>query len=478
MTTPSSLAPPSTLDPDSQAARRERRARWWFVVSVLVFAPIVLLVAGVAAVVIWFQVARSAAFAEVQKEVARIQAAGEPITTEDLYAYHRPAAGTKDITPLWLAALQSFDEAQFGKDAGTLPIVGSGQQTTLAADDPSGQLAQAEQFLAKYDATVAATLAAARESGECRFPVQFEQGVAMLLPKVQKMRGVARLLSLRTQVAMARGDAPAAIESVEATFAASRAMENQLTLVEHLVSLAIAGVAIQNVESLLNEMDLTDEQLVQLQAAVERADLRGGLTTGMLGERGMGYHAFHHMEQMTSRNNAGAMAPPGEGHLSRPVDCKFYLETVRQLVEASREPMPQALRQAQQAELNVKAVIGVGNPLTKMNYMLTAMMMPAGTAAFAANARGQAQFQLLRCAIATRRYQQKHATDPPALAQLVPEFLPSVPLDPFDGQPLRMKTSPAEIVLYSIGKDGKDDGGNDPKDSGEPDLVVRLQAKP
>ena len=45
------------------------------------------------------------------------------------------------------------------------------------------------------------------------------------------------------------------------------------------------------------------------------------------------------------------------------------------------------------------------------------------------------------------------------LAKLVPDFLPAVPRDLIDGQPLRFKTLARGYVVYSIGADGMDEGG-------------------
>ena len=41
----------------------------------------------------------------------------------------------------------------------------------------------------------------------------------------------------------------------------------------------------------------------------------------------------------------------------------------------------------------------------------------------------------------------------------MPEFIPAVPQDQFDGKPLRMKKTDGGAVLYSIGPDMTDDGG-------------------
>jgi hypothetical protein len=54
--------------------------------------------------------------------------------------------------------------------------------------------------------------------------------------------------------------------------------------------------------------------------------------------------------------------------------------------------------------------------------------------------------------------------------------LPAAPLDPFDGLPLRFKAAGDELVVYSVGKDGVDQGGQETSPS-EPDIVVRVLAK-
>jgi hypothetical protein len=70
-------------------------------------------------------------------------------------------------------------------------------------------------------------------------------------------------------------------------------------------------------------------------------------------------------------------------------------------------------------------------------------------------------------AIALKRYQLKHGSYPPELSSLVPEFVPKVPLDPVDGQPLRYRrNADGTFLLYSVGENGKDDGGNPASEQG------------
>jgi hypothetical protein len=72
-------------------------------------------------------------------------------------------------------------------------------------------------------------------------------------------------------------------------------------------------------------------------------------------------------------------------------------------------------------------------------------------------------------ALAVRLYRADHGGEwPRTLGELVPTYLPSVPADPFDprGGPLRYRPSAAAPgggpVVYSVGRDGTDHGGQRP----------------
>ncbi len=84
--------------------------------------------------------------------------------------------------------------------------------------------------------------------------------------------------------------------------------------------------------------------------------------------------------------------------------------------------------------------------------------------------------RLTQTAIALARYRLANSKRlPSTLAELVPRFLSSVPLDPFDGEPLRY--NPEKQLLWSISKDLVDDHGGFSKRKSMQPPGVRFEGK-
>ncbi len=67
--------------------------------------------------------------------------------------------------------------------------------------------------------------------------------------------------------------------------------------------------------------------------------------------------------------------------------------------------------------------------------------------------------RLLSVEIALRCYESEQGRVPAGLEQLVPQYLPRVPLDPFNGRPVIYRPQGTNWLVYSVGEDGVDDGG-------------------
>jgi hypothetical protein len=108
--------------------------------------------------------------------------------------------------------------------------------------------------------------------------------------------------------------------------------------------------------------------------------------------------------------------------------------------------------------------------------MVTNLILPAFARCALTMTEADAAHQLARLALAATAFKNKTGHYPARLEDLVPAHLNQVPTDPFDGKPLRMKRIADGLVLYSVGPDMKDDGGQAYKATeGTGDIVFMLR---
>src|SRR5262249_33615509 len=92
-------------------------------------------------------------------------------------------------------------------------------------------------------------------------------------------------------------------------------------------------------------------------------------------------------------------------------------------------------------------------------YVLATLSTPALVKVADSFHRSQADLRCAIVALAVERYRREHGRWPDKLDQLVPKLLSKVPVDPYDQKPLRYRRLHDGVVIYSVGADGKDDGG-------------------
>jgi hypothetical protein len=93
--------------------------------------------------------------------------------------------------------------------------------------------------------------------------------------------------------------------------------------------------------------------------------------------------------------------------------------------------------------------------------MVCRELIPALSTAASKIDRVEVLLLLARVAFALERHRLATGRWPANLADLVPGQLASIPIDPMDGQPLRYKPGTnGTCLLYSVGPDGRDDGGS------------------
>ena len=89
--------------------------------------------------------------------------------------------------------------------------------------------------------------------------------------------------------------------------------------------------------------------------------------------------------------------------------------------------------------------------------------------------QNQVRNRAAHAALAIERYRLEHDDQlPPTLDVLVPGFLDRVPQDIYAAAPLRFRKLDRSYVLYSVGRDLKDDGGPFSTSDNAPDITFRV----
>ncbi|ADE53709.1 hypothetical protein Caka_0685 [Coraliomargarita akajimensis DSM 45221] len=141
--------------------------------------------------------------------------------------------------------------------------------------------------------------------------------------------------------------------------------------------------------------------------------------------------------------------------------------TINHFYRAYSEIIDQADLPAKQRKLdyNQELLADLGGP--KRDHLLTrnpfgrillAILFPTVEAVVAKTDQFRAEFAALQLAIALNAYYTESGELPDTLAQLVPEFITALPVDPYDGEPMRY--SKEQKIIYSVGVDFIDQGGS------------------
>lgn len=311
--------------------------------------------------------------------------------------------------------------------------------------------------------------------------------VSVLLPQVQVMRNAARLLTVDTRWALDQSDAERATRNIEAMLGMSSQVTEGKFLVCSLVGYAITAIAMDVIDECLHsEATFSDSQLQRMQAAVAKAKV--DLVLDLAAERAV----FMDIVQKTYTDNGrgdGRMTPVGlelwEQFLSMSgqADKKssewsvesvtrralaptslLVLATRKQLTEKAEEIFAEmeSLMKAETGEVaNAREAQRVEGGIEDLSVAYTPikLLFPAYSQVRQSMVRAQLFSDSVQAALAVMRYQRQHGRWPESLDELVGNFLEGVPTDPFDGQPLRYRLREEGFVIYSVGVDGVDDGG-------------------
>jgi hypothetical protein len=99
-----------------------------------------------------------------------------------------------------------------------------------------------------------------------------------------------------------------------------------------------------------------------------------------------------------------------------------------------------------------------------VGYIIAKLTVPSFTRIIVQYCRRSAELRATAVVLALRQYQQAEQHLPQTLQDLVPKYLSEIPVDPFDGKPLRYRVSTdGRWIVYSVGPNQLDENGEQPK---------------
>jgi hypothetical protein len=275
-----------------------------------------------------------------------------------------------------------------------------------------------------------------------------------------------------------RGNLDGASSNLHALLGAARLHEEQWILVDQMIRVAITRLATSSTWEALQAPGWTDAQLARLQADWQSVRLLEQFEKTFQVERAAVLFHFDDARKngpkssgsTTGFSSTNFLADSFNDFVYGPVwriawshqDELFYLEGMELTLEGIRAGTTSHAWTAMQPKVKA-AQIKLKNLswYNRFRYSLTQVAVPNWEKAVVTLIRTETMKQMVITAIALKRFQLQHGKAPPNLPALVPEFLPAVPLDYMDGQPLRYRLKDdGTWTLYSVGEDGQDDGGD------------------
>lgn len=232
-----------------------------------------------------------------------------------------------------------------------------------------------------------------------------------------------------------QGDPNGAVASIEDGFRLGDSLRRQTVLLTYVVRIACHAVALTGLEKTLSMTSLTEQQLAELNDVLTEVAATANLTEALVGER-------CYLIEMCQNSIMMRMA------------LNDTLKYTDEWLDAARLPNNYRLARFSQIE---QSVIHRSTLLHSGSKALA----PAMTRVAGLDLRFHAHVQLARAALAIERYRLVNGKLPEQLEALTPQFLKQVPIDPFDGQPIRYKRLERGYLLHSVDIDGQDNGGRD-----------------
>lgn len=330
------------------------------------------------------------------------------------------------------------------------------------------------------------------------FALDYKKGAYLAFPHLLPLKVAAQVLSAATVSDLHNGDTGAAATNICTLLALVRGNHDEPLVISHLVHIAMVAIAESPTWELLQASNVTDTQLALLQTNWEQMEFLNATEKACAAERAFLKNSVEKARADGAEFDRMMGSFGGSSSIPGSFSWSWGLEELGNSLKYSTGKVlwrtswsyteERHLMQADQIVLETLRAMETNSQFLKPQYdamqsrLSSLGLTNAGAAIFRAlkipdfgdmiggnwmgsmvgkTIRIEAARRVVVAAIALKRFQLKHGNLPETLGELAPEFFSSVPVDPYDGKPLRYHpNADGTFLLYCVGEDGVDDGGD------------------
>ena len=314
-----------------------------------------------------------------------------------------------------------------------------------------------------------------------QYPYEWDKAFGMLLPHLANLKMFSSTTTLRAQAAAIRGDAKETFRMIEIGLNLAETGDSDL-LISRLVQNAQILITLESIRVAQQFHTGSDEQWAGLSQKLELIDIPEKIPGALSAERALGNGMMLPMvdaglfDMVSKINQLGSVNAVPDSPSS---SIEAFLRVVTGMLWGSSaqamlihnwsltleayEKMitntASTYENSRSKPWNVCKVPSLEKEIASYG-IFAKRLLPALDQAFVSALEAQHQVEIAKLAIALERYYLANKVYPERLTELAPEFTSTEPVDPMTGDSWKYERhQPNGFLLYSLGQNGKDDGG-------------------
>ena len=358
----------------------------------------------------------------------------------------------------------------------------------LAGERPLQECeAEIREHLAKHQDALEKLRTAARLPA-CFFERSYHKGALLLdLSEMDPLLSGMRLLGFSAQRSIAEGNFPAAIQDIDTIYRLAEHVADHAPIIPVLIAVTIQDLGDRAVLKLLNDQSIT-ANILKLLDTNPRPSFASAYQHAMLMEEPLIVITICSVLDPVTGDFLQALSAPNRPDAQRRMnpsqslfrmfladgEISFYRKAIHRIQSLTSQPPYEAREEMDQfMEETV---------YSKRLGILSALLLPAIVPLHESMYKADVQSDLLRIAVAARRYQLSRnqlspnqlsqGELPTTLDQLVPEWIDAIPIDPFDGKPLKLQQDENSWTVYSIVRDEHESEDEDEEGDRDGEITI------